>query len=103
MKTITIENGKALDITEYFYLSFGGHNKNCPASSYDIISKQRGMYDDIKIVYKSDSGCYPGTINNMKNSDIHYITEELVKQNVLNHSKMDNGVNGYIEGINYNN
>ena len=94
MKKIEILKGDANDVTDIYYLM--ELNPGCVERdiiSDDYICEAAHSY---KIVFKSDSGCYPGTVPEMHSGDINYIVDELLAKKIITKCKT-----GYSQGINY--
>jgi hypothetical protein len=97
MKTITIENGNVLDCEDTYYVSFS-YGKGFAEPSYDLITRCT-VGADYKIIYKSNSGCVPGTAAESGIADAEHIAESLVSMGILKPSKEINF--GYVAGKNY--
>lgn len=79
MKTITINEGT--DYTETYYLS-----QLEPGMEYrmwEILGSSQCVPRSYKIVYQGQSGIYPGTIEDMRQSEKEKVMDKLVDLGIL--------------------
>ena len=99
MDTIVINRGKILDALHRYYLNIDKSGKY--VTMCDELITDFWIPESVEIIFKSDSGCYPGTIQEMVNSQINYIIDELLDLKIIKKCKTACGAIGYVPGPNY--
>jgi len=97
MKTIIISKGKTNDAESIYYLSL---NPKYYYLSNEVLMEEP-ISPDVKIILKSDSGWYPGTINEMNASNYNFVIDSLLAQEIIDKCKSLDGCPGYCRGKNY--
>lgn len=102
MKEIVISNGKILDCEDVYYMF--AINKDEVYMPMEVLGDfPVGAYTYAKIIYKYDSGIYPGTLSALERSQKRYIIDSLVELKILEEISSGIHVGEYCRGKNYNN
>lgn len=91
MRTVEVKSGSIGDITKVFYMAINEPFLYIEADPVLICGPV-----NYKIIYKHDSGCYPGTLGQVSQLEYNHIVDELLDQGIIERDK-----NGFFKGRNY--
>lgn len=98
MRNIEILKGKVNDAVTTYFLSM---NSEYVYMANEVLQDDPCMAN-IKIILKSDSGCYPGTPQELNTNNYNYVLDELLELGIIAKCKNVDGCPGYCRGEKYN-